>query len=194
MSRFVDEVLATARSATTGMVTGEPAAKARSTWPELHQVARRVAGALIEGGLQPGQAVAVLAGLPAEIAPVAQGIWLAGGSMTMLHQPTPRTDLQVWREDTLRVLTMIDARLVVVGAPFEQVIPVLTAYAIKHVTASELTAGPAHPGWKPSKTAWRCCSSPAVPPPSRRPCGSPTATSTPTSRTPVTISDATSRA
>ncbi|MEU4236200.1 fatty acyl-AMP ligase [Actinoplanes sp. NPDC026619] len=142
MSRFIDEVIKTARTASTGMVTGEPAATARTSWSELHRTARRVAGGLVEAGIRPGRAVAVLAGLPVEIAPVAQGIWLAGGSMTMLHQPTPRTDLDAWRHDTLRVLTMIDARLVVVGAPFEQVVPVLTAYGIKHVIASELTAGP----------------------------------------------------
>ncbi|GIF21617.1 putative ligase [Paractinoplanes tereljensis] len=135
----------TAQSAATGMVTGEPAAKARITWPELHRKARSVAGGLVRGGLQPGQAVAVLAGLPVETAPVAQGIWLAGGSMTMLHQPTPRTDLEAWRADTLRVLRMIDARAVVVGAPFEAVTPVLTAYGIKNYQAGELTAGPDHP-------------------------------------------------
>jgi fatty-acyl-CoA synthase len=142
MSRFIDDVIKTARTTTTGMVTGEPSAKARATWADLHEAARRTAGGLTRAGIRPGQAVAVLAGLPAEIAPVAQGIWLAGGSMTMLHQPTPRTDLDAWREDTLRVLKMIDARLVVVGAPFEPVVPVLTAYGIKHVIASELTAGP----------------------------------------------------
>ncbi|GAA0585171.1 fatty acyl-AMP ligase [Paractinoplanes ferrugineus] len=144
MSRFIDDVIKTAQTATTGMVTGAPAAKARVTWPELHRSARRAAGGLAAAGIRSGHAVAVLAGLPAEIAPVAQGIWLAGGSMTMLHQPTPRTDLTAWREDTLRVLKMIDARLVVVGAPFEQVVPVLTAYGIEHVIASELTAGPDH--------------------------------------------------
>ncbi|GIM90883.1 putative ligase [Paractinoplanes toevensis] len=135
----------TAQAAATGMVTGEPAAKARITWSELHRKARGVAAGLVRGGLQPGQAVAVLAGLPVETAPVAQGIWLAGGSMTMLHQPTPRTDLQAWRADTVRVLRMIDARAVVVGAPFEAVTPVLEAYGIKNYQAGELIAGPDHP-------------------------------------------------
>ena len=146
MSRFVDGVIATATHARTGMVTGEPDAPARLGWAGLHALARRIAGALVEDGLRPGQAVAVLAGMPAEIAPVAQAIWLAGGSMTMLHQPTPRTDLTVWRDDTLRVLKMIDARAVIVGAPFEQVIPVLSAYGIKHHLAAGLLGGPAFPG------------------------------------------------
>lgn len=142
MSRFVDGVIATARSARTGMVTGEPDAPIRRTWTELHALARRIAGRLTAAGLQPGQAVAVLAGTPAEIAPVAQAIWLAGGSMTMLHQPTARTDLEVWRDDTLRVLRMIDARTVIVGAPFEPMAPVLAANGITHHLAAGLADGP----------------------------------------------------
>jgi fatty-acyl-CoA synthase len=142
VSRFVEGVIATAGRARTGMVTGEPDAAVRRTWSDLHRQARRMAGALVEGGLRPGQAVAVLAGTPAETAPVAQAIWLAGGSMTMLHQPTPRTDMAAWRDDTLRVLRMIDARTVVVGAPFEQMAEVLAAYGISHHLAASLAGGP----------------------------------------------------
>ena len=35
--------------------------------------------------------VAVLAGAPVEIAPTAQAVWMRGASLTMLHQPTPRS-------------------------------------------------------------------------------------------------------
>jgi fatty-acyl-CoA synthase len=140
VSRFVEGVIATADRVTTGMVTGEPGAASRRTWSELHELSRRMAGGLVEAGLRPGQAVAVLAGLPTEIAPVAQAIWLAGGSMTMLHQPTPRTDLAVWRDDTLRVLQMIDARAVVVGTPFQQVTGALEAYGISHFDPEKLAA------------------------------------------------------
>jgi fatty-acyl-CoA synthase len=140
MSRFVDEVRALAGRAHTGMVTGEPGEPFRRTWTELHALARRIAGRLTESGLKPGQAVAVLAGAPVEIAPVAQAIWLAGGSMTMLHQPTARTDLEVWRDDTLRVLKMIDTRVVVIGSPFEPIAPVLEAHGIDHHLAAELAA------------------------------------------------------
>jgi len=142
VSRFVEGVIANAHRARTGMVTGEPGAAVRHTWTDLHEHARRIAGALVAGGLRPGGAVAVLAGMPAEIAPVAQGIWLAGGSLTMLHQPTPRTDLTVWRDDTLRVLRMIDAQSVVVGTPFDRMAPVLSAYGINHHDLAELSAGP----------------------------------------------------
>jgi fatty-acyl-CoA synthase len=142
LSRFVDAVIATAGRAETGMVTGEPGSASRRTWTELHHLARRMAGGLAEAGVRPGQAVAVLAGMPVDIAPVAQAIWLAGGSMTMLHQPTPRTDLEVWRDDTLRVLKMIGAQAVVVGAPFQQVTGVLEAYGIVHLDPEKLAAGP----------------------------------------------------
>ena len=145
MSRFVEGVVANAGRARTGMVTGEPTAAHRRTWAELHTLARRMAGALVEGGLRPGDAVAVLAGMPAQIAPVAQAIWLAGGSMTMLHQPTPRTDLAAWRDDTLRVLRMIGARVVVVGEPFERMAGVLEAYGIRHHLAGALADGPDRP-------------------------------------------------
>lgn len=142
MSRFVDGVIATAASARTGMVTGEPGVAAHRTWTDLHRLARRIAGGLVAAGLRPGQAVAVLAGAPAQIAPVAQAIWLAGGSMTMLHQPTPRTDLTAWRADTLRVLRMIDARAVIIGAPFEPMANVLEVHGITHHRADDLTGGP----------------------------------------------------
>ncbi|MCM4076128.1 fatty acyl-AMP ligase [Paractinoplanes hotanensis] len=142
MSRFVEGVVANAGRARTGMVTGEPGQPVRRSWNDLHDHARRIAGGLIASGLRPGRAVAVLAGLPAEIAPVAQGVWLAGGSMTMLHQPTPRTDLAVWRDDTLRVLRMIGAQSVVVGAPFDQMAPALDAYGIRHFSPAELSAAP----------------------------------------------------
>ncbi|MDY7091025.1 MAG: long-chain fatty acid--CoA ligase, partial [Actinomycetota bacterium] len=66
MSRFVEGVVANAERARTGMVTGEPGAATRRTWSELHAQARRTAGGLIANGLRPGQAVAVLAGMPAE--------------------------------------------------------------------------------------------------------------------------------
>jgi fatty-acyl-CoA synthase len=141
VSRFIDGVLATAAGARTTMVTGEPDAPARRSWTDLHRLARRIAGSLTASGLRPGQAVAVLAGAPVQIAPVAQAIWLAGGSMTMLHQPTARTDLKVWRDDTLRVLRMIDARAVIIGSPFEPMAEVLQAHGIPHHFADQLADG-----------------------------------------------------
>src|SRR5205823_14965770 len=84
----------------------------RRTWGEVHAEARRIAGGLVAGGFERGGAVAVLAAAPVLIAPTVQAVWLAGGSVTMLHQPTPRTDLAEWAEDTVRVLGMIGSDLV----------------------------------------------------------------------------------
>jgi fatty-acyl-CoA synthase len=58
--------------------------------------------------------------------------------VTMLHQPTARTDLAAWAEDTLAVLRMIDARLVLIGAPFDALAPVLTRRGIGFRTLRSL--------------------------------------------------------
>ncbi|HEY1971252.1 MAG TPA: long-chain fatty acid--CoA ligase, partial [Pseudonocardia sp.] len=102
MSRFLDMLLRSAAQSPRGMTTGEPRTAVRRSWNEVHQIARRIAADLVAEGLRPGTSVAVLAGEPAQIAPAAQATWLAGGSVTMLHQPTPRTDLAEWAEDTVR--------------------------------------------------------------------------------------------
>ncbi|MFD9889637.1 fatty acyl-AMP ligase [Amycolatopsis sp. NPDC059027] len=132
MSRFVDTLVATAagRGQQRGMVTGEPKEPVRRTWADIHRQALKVAGGLVEGGMKPGSAVAVLAAAPALIAPTVQAVWLAGGSVTMLHQPTPRTDLAEWAADTVRVLRMIGSDLVLLGEPFDQLAPVLTEHGI----------------------------------------------------------------
>ncbi|MBN6034667.1 fatty acyl-AMP ligase [Amycolatopsis sp. 195334CR] len=143
MSRFVDTLVATAAGGgqQRGMVTGEPKEPVRRTWAEVHEQAKRFAGELIHRGLEPGSAVAVLAAAPSLIAPTVQAVWLAGGSVTMLHQPTPRTDLAEWAEDTLRVLRMIGSELVLLGEPFDQLAPVLTEHGIAFHAITELDAG-----------------------------------------------------
>lgn len=90
----------------------------KTPWAQVHQLGRNIAGALQEAGVAPGDAVAVLAGAPGEIAPLVQGIWMCGASMTMLHQPTHRSDFQVWAAETGKTLAAIGASTVVVGAPF----------------------------------------------------------------------------
>ncbi|HLU58367.1 MAG TPA: fatty acyl-AMP ligase [Pseudonocardia sp.] len=135
MSRFLAMLLDSAAHSPRGMTTGEPKQPVRRTWPEVHAIARRMAGALRAGTadvppVEHGSAVGVLAGDPAAIAPAAQAVWLCGGSITMLHQPTARTDLAAWAKDTVTVLRMIDARLVLLGAPFDGLAPVLTEHGI----------------------------------------------------------------
>jgi fatty-acyl-CoA synthase len=140
MSRFVDTLVATAtkRGQQRGMVTGEPKEPVRRTWGEVHEEARRIAGGLVAGGFERGGAVAVLAAAPVLIAPTVQAVWLAGGSVTMLHQPTPRTDLAEWAEDTVRVLGMIGSNLVLLGEPFDQLAPVLAEKGIGFELISDL--------------------------------------------------------
>jgi fatty-acyl-CoA synthase len=143
MSRFLAMLLDSATRSTHGMTTGEPKAPVRRPWHEVHATARRMAAALRSGadqhpGLARGASVGVLAGEPASIAPAAQGVWLSGGSVTMLHQPTARTDLASWAEDTVSVLKMIDAELVLLGPPFDALAPVLTERGIAFRTIESL--------------------------------------------------------
>ena len=141
MSRFTDTMYRNACSSTNWMVTGEPHHPVRHTWGEVHEKARRAAGGLAAAGVGHGEAVGVLAGAPVEIAPTAQGVWMRGATVTMLHQPTPRTDLLLWAEDTTAVIDMIDARVVIVSDPFMAAVPVLENAGIRVVTVEQLLAG-----------------------------------------------------
>ena len=143
MSRFLATLLESAARSARGMVTGEPREPVRSTWAEVHNRALAMAAGLRDEhdgrpGLAPGAAVGVLAGEPVAIAPLAQAVWLCGGSVTMLHQPTARMDLAAWAEDTVSVLKMIDAALVVLGPPFDALAPVLTERGIPFRTIDAL--------------------------------------------------------
>jgi len=140
VSRFTEKMYRSALNPKTGMVTGEPHAPVRHTWGEVHQKARRIAGGLAAAGVGHGDAVGVLAGAPVEIAPTAQGLWMRGASLTMLHQPTPRTDLGLWALDTATVIDMIEAKAVVVSDPFLAAIPVLEERGVKVVTVEQLLA------------------------------------------------------
>lgn len=141
MSSFVDSVLAAAANSSNGMTTDEPHAPMRRSWAEVHAAARRAAAGLLAEGMQPGDRVSVLAGEPAHIAPAVQAVWLAGGSVTMLHQPTPRADLTLWQADTVRALKMIDSSLVLLGPPFEALTDVLRESGIACRMITDLDVG-----------------------------------------------------
>lgn len=146
MSRFTDKMFHNAMTSSKGMVTGEPLEPVRHTWGEVHERARCIAGGLAAAGVGPGDAVGVLAGSPVEIAPTAQGLWMRGASITMLHQPTPRTDLVHWAEDTTNVIDMIEAKAVVISDPFLAAAPVLVERGVTVLTVAELLAAePADP-------------------------------------------------
>src|SRR6201988_2289400 len=130
-----------AQSSLKGMITGEPNAPVRHTWGQVHERARQVAGGLAAAGVGHAAPVAVLAGAPVEIAPTAQGIWMRGGSLTMLHQPTPRTDLARWAEETTSVINMIDATAVVVSDPFMAAAPLLAELGMRVLIIEDLLDG-----------------------------------------------------
>ena len=130
------------------MTTGEPREAVRTTWSEIHQRALAGAAVLAARGLERGQAVAILAGTPAEVAPAAQSVWLAGGSVTMLHQPTARTRLEHYATETMTTLKVIGARLVIVGEPFTELASLLAGTGIGAVLVQELAAG--DPGAAPT--------------------------------------------
>src|ERR1700753_1762337 len=140
VSRFTENMFRNAHQSTRGMVTGEPHEPVRHPWCAVQARARGVAGGLSAAGVGHGDAVGVLAGFPVEIAPTAQALWMRGASLTMLHQPTPRTDLAVWAADTMNVIAMIEANAVIVSEPFLVAIPVLEEKGIKVLTVADLLA------------------------------------------------------
>ena len=138
MSRFTETMYNNAHSSLKGMNTGEPGAPVRQSWRQVHERSRRVAGGLAAAAIGHGDVVAVLAGAPVEIAPTAQGIWMRGASLTMLHQPTPRTELQRWAEETTAIIKMIDAKAVVVSDPFMAAAPLLRQHGMRVLTVEQL--------------------------------------------------------
>src|ERR1700712_5528882 len=140
MSAFID-ALRSAAEGDAGMTTGEPRTPARATWSDIHQRALAAAATLAARGLVPGQAVAILAGTPAEVAPAAQAVWLGGGSRTMLPQRTARTKPEHYATETMTTLSVIGARLVIVGEPFTEFASLLAGTGIGVVTVADLAAG-----------------------------------------------------
>jgi fatty-acyl-CoA synthase len=138
LSKFTETMYGTAQSSSKGLVTGEPNCPVRHTWCEVHERARRIAGGLAMASVGHGDAVAVLAGAPAEIAPTAQGVWMRGASLTMLHQPTPRTDLLRWAEETAAVIEMIGAEAVVISDPFMAAAPLLSQLGMRVLRVEQL--------------------------------------------------------
>ena len=138
MSKFTETMYGNAQASSKGMVTGEPNCPVRHIWGEVHERARHVAGGLAASGVGHGDTVAVLAGAPVEIAPTAQGIWMRGACLTMLHQPTPRTHLQRWAEETTGVTKMIGAKAVVISDPFMAAAPLLSELGMRVLTIERL--------------------------------------------------------
>jgi fatty-acyl-CoA synthase len=128
MSIFTREMLASAASSPRGLTVGTVADPIRLSWSEVHDQAKRMAGGLATRGVDRHGSVAVLAAGAADIAPLAQAVWLRRAALTVLQQPTPRTDLAVWLDDTVRAILMIHADVVVVGEPFLMALDHLLAH------------------------------------------------------------------
>lgn len=71
---------------------------------------------------------------------------MRGASATMVHQPTPRTDLVRWAEETTGVIDMLAAKVVVISEPFLAAAPVLAGRGMAVLTVDELlTHAPIEP-------------------------------------------------
>lgn len=144
MSAFSD-ALRIAAQGPTGMTTGEPHEPVRTSWADVHAKACAGARVLAAHGIGPGDAVAVLAAKPFEVAPIAQAAWLAGASVTMLHQPTARTNLMTYAQDTAAVLSLVGAKAAVLGDPFTEFAELLDGSGVTAVTVDDLLAEPGGP-------------------------------------------------
>ena len=138
MSILTREMLASAASSPHGLSVGTVADPIRLSWSEVHDQAKRMAGRLAARGVGRHGSVAVLAAGAADVAPLAQALWLRRAALTMLQQPTPRTDLAVWLADTVRAIRMIRADLVVVGEPFLMALDHLAAHDLAICTVESL--------------------------------------------------------
>ncbi len=141
MSAFSD-ALCIAAQGSTGMTTGEPRTPVRTSWGDVHAKACAGARVLASHGVGPGDAVAVLAANPYEVAPVAQAAWLAGASVTMLHQPTARTNLVTYAADTASVLNLVGAKAAVLGDPFTEFLELLDGSGVAAFSVDQLVAEP----------------------------------------------------
>jgi fatty-acyl-CoA synthase len=138
MSILTRETLASATSSPHGLTVGTVADPVRLNWNEVHNQAMRMAGGLAAEGVGRRGSVAVLATDASDVAPLAQATWLRRAALTMLQQPTPRTDLAAWLSDTVRAILMINADLVVIGQPFLEVRDHLLAHNLTVCTVESL--------------------------------------------------------
>jgi fatty-acyl-CoA synthase len=138
LSILTREIITSASSSPRYLTIGTVAEPVRLAWREVHEQAKRMAGRLAARGVGRHGSVAVLAADAGDVAPLAQAIWLRRAALTMLQQPTPRTDLAVWLDDTVRAILMIRADLVVVGEPFLMALDHLAAHELGVCTVESL--------------------------------------------------------
>ncbi|WP_338043445.1 fatty acyl-AMP ligase [Mycobacterium marinum] len=143
-SRLVREIGAAAESSPNALYVGSVDTPREMTWRAIQEQAHGMSNSLAAMGIGRGDTVAVLAAEACDVAPLAQALWLRGAALTMLQQPTPRSDLAVWIADTVRACRMLGAALVVVGDPFEMAADALTAEGLRVCAVGSLRGtGPA---------------------------------------------------
>ncbi|MEU4312558.1 long-chain-fatty-acid--CoA ligase [Nocardia sp. NPDC024068] len=119
MSRITELLFDRPVPENTGMWSGEdPADLSFRSWAQIRSTARRAAAGLARAGVEPGSSVAILAGTADDVVVLVQATWMRGAAFTMLHQPTPRTNLETWVADTRAVVRMLDAKVLAVAEPF----------------------------------------------------------------------------
>jgi fatty-acyl-CoA synthase len=141
MSTLTRDICAIAALSPHGITGGTFADPNRLSWGEVHDQATRMAGGLAARGVGRHASVAVLATDAADVAPLAQAIWLRCAALTMLQQPTPRIDPAVWLADTVRAIRTINADLIVVGGPFVMAMDQLSAHNLTVCTVESLQYG-----------------------------------------------------
>ena len=139
MSTLIQSWLSRPASTTTGLHSGNDTDDLRfRTWNEVRSDARRAAAGLAAAGIGHGDSVALLVGDPGDVATLVQAVWLRGAAFTMLHQPTPRTDLAAWLDETRAVIDMLGAAAVIVGDPFTAALDQNTDLGAPIVTVADL--------------------------------------------------------
>jgi fatty-acyl-CoA synthase len=138
MSILTREISAAAKLSPRHLTAGTVADPVRLSWREVHDLAMRMAGGLAARGIGHNGSIAVLAIDAADIAPLTQAAWLGRTAVTILHQPTPRTDLEVWLADTVRATRLIKADVVVIGEQFLGALDPLTAHGLAVCTVESL--------------------------------------------------------
>ncbi|MBF6354042.1 AMP-binding protein [Nocardia higoensis] len=119
MSRITDLLFRQPAPEDTGLWSGESSSELSFlSWAQVRSAAATAAAGLADAGVVPGDSVAILAGGAEDVTVTVQASWMRGASFTMLHQPTPRTNLETWLADCREVVRMLGSRAVAVGQPF----------------------------------------------------------------------------
>lgn len=143
MSRFTEDLYRSAQHSSRGVVSVGGGAPQRQSWTEVGDRALRMAGALAGRWVGPGGSVLILAGHACDVAPLAQAAWMRNAAVTVLQQPTGRTEVGHWIDDTVRAARMLGSSLVVVGEPCTAFGPTLAASGLHVCSLETLDAGEA---------------------------------------------------